>query len=115
MNDNHTPARDRIQIGSAILWASGCVLAALIIMQAGRLAPNPAYADMAASSSSGFSIVTSSNGQGPPSAPYENLYIIDNTEQVLYIYTIPNATSPGGSRLELLGGNYLPQLFRAAR
>ncbi len=115
MNTSQPPVRDRIQIGSAVLWASGCVLAALIIMQAGRLAPNPAYADMAASSSSGFSIVTSSNGQGPPTAPYENLYIIDNTEQVLYIYTIPNATSPGGSRLELLGGNYLPQLFRAAR
>ena len=105
----------RIRPAAAVLWASAFVIAAMLIMQAGRLAPNPAYAGMATSTSSGFSLVTSSDGQGPPQSPYELLYVIDSTDEVLYIYTIPNATNPASSRLELLGGGHLPTLFRAAR
>lgn len=99
----------------ATLWASAFIIGALLIMQAGRLSPNPAFAGMAASSNGGFSLVTSSDGNGPANAPYDMLYIIDNTSEVLYIYTIPNATSPKSSGLELLGGGSLPNLFRAGR
>jgi len=106
---------NRISPAAAVLWASAFVIAALLIMQAGRLSPNPAYAGMATSTMSGFTLVTSSDGQGPPEAPYELLYVIDNSDEVLYIYTIPNATNPQSSRLELLGGGHLPTLFKAAR
>jgi hypothetical protein len=110
-NTSHTENRT----SNVVLWASAFIITALILMQAGRLAPNPAYGGMAASSDGGFSLVTSSDGNGPADAPYDLLYIIDNAEEVLYIYTIPNATSSASSGLELLGGGSLPTLFRAAR
>ena len=100
---------------NVVLWMSAFIVTALLIIQAGNLSPNPAYAGMAASSDGGFSLVTSSDGNGPTDAPYDMLYVIDNAEEVLYIYTIPNATSPASSGLELLGGGSLPTLFKAAR
>ena len=113
MNQEHNERS--INPSAAILWASAFVIAAMLIMQAGKLAPNPAYAGMATSTDAGFTLVTSSDGQGPPDAPYDLLYVIDNSDEVLYIYTIPNATSSASSRLELLGGGHLPTLFNAAR
>jgi hypothetical protein len=114
VNQENTTSNS-IRPASAVLWASAFIIAALVIMQAGRLAPNPAFAGMATSTDAGFTLVTSSDGQGPPEAPYDLLYVIDNSDEVLYIYTIPNATSPAGSQLKLLGGGHLPTLFKAAR
>lgn len=113
MNQEHNATS--IRPGAAVLWASAFIISALLIMQAGQLAPNPAYAGMATSTDAGFTLVTSSDGQGPTDAPYDLLYIIDNSDEVLYIYTIPNATHTASSRLELLGGGHLPTLFKAAR
>ncbi|MCH2160343.1 MAG: hypothetical protein MK085_00570 [Phycisphaerales bacterium] len=112
-NEHHE--QPQIRIGSVVLWAVAFVLTALVIMQAGRLAPNPAYAGMATTTDQGFSLVTSSSGLGPKDAPYDLLYVIDNRQELLYIYTIPTASNQAASRLELLGGGSLPTLFNAAR
>ena len=98
-----------------VLWASAFVITALAVMQAGRLAPNPAYGNMAVSTDEGFSMVTSSSGQGPKERPYDLLYVIDSNEESLFIYWIENANPPATARLELKGGSYLPRLFQAAR
>ena len=114
MNNEQTQSSP-FRIGSIVLWAVAFVITALVIMQAGRLAPNPAYAGMATTTTDGFSLVTSSSGLGPKDAPYDLLYVIDNRQELLYIYNIPNASNASGSRLELLGGGFLPTLFNAAR
>ena len=63
----------------------------------------------------GFSMVTTSSGQGPQVERYDVLYIIDSAEESLFIYYIDNANSPATSRLDLKNGAYLPSLFNAAR
>ena len=98
-----------------ILWASAFVIAALAILQAGRLAPNPAFAGQAVSTDEGFSLVTSSSGTGPSDRPYDVLYVIDSSEETLFIYYIDNANSPATSKLELKNGAFFPTLFNAAR
>ena len=98
-----------------VLWASAFIIAALAVMQAGRLAPNPAYANMAVSTDEGFSMVTSSSGQGPADRPYDLLYVVDSNEETLFIYWIENANTPATARLQLKGGSFLPNLFQAAR
>ena len=91
------------------------IIAALAIMQAGRLAPNPAYAGQAVTTDEGFSMVTTSSGQGPQTERYDVLYVIDSAEESLFIYYIDNANSPATSRLDLKNGAFLPTLFNAAR
>ena len=100
---------------SPVLWASAFVIAALAIIQAGRLTPNPAYAGQAVTTDEGFSMVTTSSGQGPQNERYDVLYIIDSAEESLFIYYIDNANSPATSRLDLKNGAFLPNLFNAAR
>ena len=115
MQNNEQNTRQQFNLGSAVLWASSFLIMALVVMQAGRLAPNPAFAGMATTTSDGFSLVTSSSGVGPKGAPYDLLYVIDNSEELLYIYNIPAASNAAASRLQLLGGGSLPSLFNAAR
>ena len=100
---------------SPVLWASAFVITALAIMQAGRLSPNPAYAGQAVTTDEGFSMVTTSSGQGPQTERYDVLYIIDSAEESMFIYYIENANTPTTSRLDLKNGAYLPSLFNAAR
>ena len=100
---------------SPVLWASAFVIAALAILQAGRLNPNPAYAGQAVTTDEGFSMVTASSGQGPQSERYDVLYIIDSDEESMFIYYVDNANTPATSRLDLKNGAYLPNLFNAAR
>ncbi len=107
--------RQRHFNASPVLWASAFVIAAMAIMQAGRFAPNPAYAGMAVSTDEGFSMVASSSGRGPADRPYDLVYIIDSSEESLYIYWIENANTPATSRLQLRGGAFLPTLFTAGR
>lgn len=74
----------------AILWASAFVLAALVIMQAGRLPMNAAHADMTAERGS-YTLLTSGTGRGKDVDPYELLYVIDSREQIMLIYEVEDA------------------------
>jgi hypothetical protein len=105
----------RINRSSPVLWASAFIILAMAIAQAGRLAPNPAYASDAVTTGSGLSLLTTSSGSGPKEAPYDLLYVIDSQDELLYIYWVENANSPSTSKLSLVNGSYLPSLFQAAR
>ena len=93
------------------LWASTFVIAALIIVQAGRLPGNPAHADMTDRSGS-YTIMTADSGRGKDEDPYEVLYVIDNREQVLLVYEIEDVAT---RQIQLRDGGSLDQLFRIAR
>ena len=108
-------ARSAISPSAAILWASAFLIATLAIFQAGHLSPNPAFAGMATTTDEGFSLVTTSSGNGPKENPYEFLYVIDSSDESLLIYSIPNANNPSASKLVLMGGANLPRLFSAGR
>ncbi|MDZ4831548.1 MAG: hypothetical protein SGJ09_15280 [Phycisphaerae bacterium] len=97
---------------SAILWASAFVLAALVIVMAGRLPESPASAGMATTGTGGYTLVTASDGLGPTTQPFELLFVIDNQTQMLFVYTIENAAD---RRMLLRGGASLPNLFRTGR
>lgn len=105
----------RVNPSAAVLWASAFIVAALTITQAGRLAPNPAYAGDAITTGQGFSLLTASSGIGPKEAPYDLLYVIDSNDETLMIYWIENANTQQTSKLTLVNGSYLPTLFDAAR
>jgi hypothetical protein len=98
-----------------VLWASAFVILAMAIAQAGRLAPNPAYAGDAISTNSGLALLTASSGTGPKEAPYDLLYVIDSQDELLFVYWIENANTQATSKLSLVNGGYLPALFQAAR
>ncbi len=97
---------------AAVLWASAIIVAALILVTAGRLPENPAYANMATTGTGGFSLVTAPSGFGPADKPYEVLYVIDNTTQMLYVYSVDAATD---RRIVYRSGAALPSLFRSGR
>ncbi|MSR18975.1 MAG: hypothetical protein EXS00_07410 [Phycisphaerales bacterium] len=94
-----------------VLWASAFIIAALILVQAGRLGDQQAHAE-AVAGGSGFSMVTLTNGLGSSRA-YENVYVIDSHSESLYIYYIAALNDPLGLRLRNLSG--LPALFRQGR
>lgn len=97
---------------AAVLWASAVIVVALILTTAGRLPENPAYGGMATTGNAGFSMVTAPSGFGPSDKPYEILYVIDNTTQMLYVYAVEASTD---RRILLRSGASLPTLFRAGR
>jgi hypothetical protein len=101
----------RIDPGRAVLWASAFVLAALVIIQAGKLPGNPAYAEMGLESG-GFSLLTTNSGRGGTADPDELLYVIDSRDEVLLVYGIPDARQ---KQVVLRGGAYLPFWFQNAR
>jgi hypothetical protein len=105
----------RINRSNPVLWASAFVIFALAITQAGRLAPNPAYAGDAVTTRGGLSLLTASSGTGPKEAPYDLLYVVDSADELLYIYWVENANSQATSKLALVSGSSLPALFNAAR
>jgi hypothetical protein len=104
--------RPRISTRTVPLWASAFVLAGILLAIAGRLPENPAHAGMATTGIGGFTLVTDSSGEGPSNRPYEILYVLDNTTQTLFIYSIDRAAD---KRILLRDGRYLPSLFRTAR
>ena len=93
------------------LWASAFVLAAIVIMQAGKLPENEAYAGMA-SSRGDYVMVTLQSGEGGTDPPWEMLYVIDSRDQVLMVYQIEDARKGG---IILRDGGSLVNLFRAGR
>jgi hypothetical protein len=114
-DSNGAETRSTLSPSAAILWASAFLIATLAIFQAGHLSPNPAFAGMATTTDEGFSLVTTSSGNGPKENPYEFLYVIDSSDESLLIYSIPNANNPSASKLVLMGGANLPRLFSAGR
>jgi hypothetical protein len=100
-----------MKLSHAILTASAVAIGALAIVEAGRMQP-PAFADTASLGAGGFTLITSSTGQGPDEAPYETLYVLDNRGEMLLVYGIDAANN---RRLALRAGASLPALFRAAR
>jgi hypothetical protein len=101
-----------MRTSAAILWASAFLLAAIVLLVAGRLPQNPAYAEMSTTGLGGFTLVTAPSGFGPSDKPYEILYVIDNQSQMFYVYGVETATD---RRILLRGGASLPVLFRAGR
>ncbi len=93
------------------LWASAFVIAALTVIQAGRLPGSAAHANMV-SEFGDFTILTAPTGQGPDDRPYEALWVIDNREQVLIVYDLEDAQR---GTLIVRGGGSLRNLFVQAR
>lgn len=100
-----------MKTSSAILATTAFAITALAIVEAGRLHPQ-ASADTASTGLGGFSVITSSVGQGPDESPYETVYVLDSRGEMLLVYGIDNVAD---RRLILRAGASLPALFRAAR
>jgi hypothetical protein len=93
------------------LWASAFVLAALVIMQAGRLTGPQAHADMAASSDT-LSMVTAYAGTGGKAQANELLFMIDHRAGTFLVYEVEDARQ---KRVILRDGGSLSALFNTAR
>ena len=61
---------ERYNPSAAALWASAFVILALIIVQAGKLPGNQAFGDMA-TTSHGYTLLTTNSGRGPDESPYQ--------------------------------------------
>jgi len=113
--DRMTASDDRRWPGAGvILGATAFILAALTIVQAGRMPLNAAYAGAANTGQHGTSVITQNTGLGPSDRPYEALYVIDARGEMLFIYYVENANS-GEKALLLRQAIPLPELFRKAR
>lgn len=95
----------------AALWASAFVIAALVILQAGRLPQNAAYGEMATNRDA-YCVLTTNSGLGGDVDPDELLYVIDTREQILMVYQIEDARA---GRIWLRDGGSLVNLFNTAR
>lgn len=102
---------ERINTSSAALWASAFVIMALIIMQAGKLPGNAAYAEMATGSGS-YTLITTNSGRGGDADPDELLYVLDSRDQVLLVYEVEDARN---NQIFLRDGGSLINLFNSAR
>ena len=96
----------------AMLLVSAFMLAAMVIFQAGRIPARSAHAGDAVTGAEGYTVLTVSSGFGKDSRPYEFCYVIDNHDEMLYVYEIPQASD---KRVVLRYGNQLPGLFAQAR
>ncbi len=98
-------------VSAGALWASAFVLAGMTILQAGRLASNPAFAEMAVQHND-YTLMTTDSGRGGDENPWELLFVIDARDQVLMVYEIEDARR---QQMFLRGGGPLPALFARAR
>jgi hypothetical protein len=95
---------------AAVLWASAFVIAALTILQAGRLPGRSAHAEATANVGH-FSLVTARSGLGRDEKPNEVLFVADSHSGVLLVYEIQNVQQG----IFLRDGGPLENLFRGAR
>jgi len=102
---------ERINLSASVLWASVFVIIAMIIVQAGKLPGNAAYAAMATGAGS-YTVLTTNSGKGGDADPNELLYVIDSTAQVLLVYEIEDSRS---GNIFLRDGGSLVNLFNSAR
>ncbi len=101
----------KINSSAAVLWASAFVIAAMIIVQAGRLPGQAAQAEMTATRAD-YSVMTTNSGRGGDQDPDELLYVIDNRDQVLLVYEIEDVRR---RQVVLRDGWLLPFQFASAR
>ena len=94
------------------LWASAFVIAALVLVEAGRSPSSEAQAGQAVTGGTGFSMVTAKSGADAEGQVQEVLYLIDGRDEILYVYEIP---SPTDRRIVFRAGVHLPTLFNAGR
>lgn len=92
---------------AAVLWASAFIIAALVIVQAGRMQSNPAHAEMAIHYDD-FTLLTTRYGSGDN----KMLYVMNSRDQVLLVYEIEDAQR---NLLTLRDGGSIDNLFRVAR
>jgi hypothetical protein len=95
------------------LWASAFVLAGMLVMSAGRIAPQAGAGSPAAVAAGGMQVMTLTNGDGSSTQFNESVYVLDNFSETLFVYTIENATDKRG--LILRTAEPLQQVFRNAR
>ena len=95
----------------ATLWASAFIVAALLIMQAGRLASNPAYAEMTTTRGD-FTLMTTDSGRGGDQNPWELLFVINSRDQALLVYEVESVRN---RQIVLRDGGSLVNLFRRGR
>jgi hypothetical protein len=79
----------RVDRSRGALWASAFVIAALVVVQAGRFTGTTAHAEMASQRDS-FTVLTCSTGRGGEQ-PDELLYVLDARNQALLVYEIEDA------------------------
>ena len=91
------------RVSQAALWASACVIAALIIVQAGRMGETPARADLVSSVGGMTALTFESQSE-------DLLAVIDGRSESLFVYKVENKNS-----LDLLRSYSLPTLFSEAR
>jgi hypothetical protein len=108
---NTQDQRATINPAAAVLWASAFVIAAIIIMQAGRLPGNMAHAEVVADRAS-YTLMTADSGRGGDTEPDELLYIIDSREQVMLVYEVEDARK---KTITFRDGHSLDSLFQRAR
>jgi hypothetical protein len=108
---SHTNSNTTVNPSAAVLWASAFIIAAMVIMQAGRLQGNAAFAEMQADRQS-YTLMTADSGRGGDIEPNEILCIIDSREQILLVYEVEDARQ----RQVYLRDRYsLDELFTRAR
>lgn len=113
-NESTRPASDGSATARIVLVATAIMLAALTIIQAGRIDVNAAHAGTANAGPQGSSMVTIDSGLGPKDRPYETLWVLDGRGEMLFVYYIENANA-GEKSLLLRQVISLPDLFRKAR
>ena len=105
-------SQNSIHVPAAILWSSAFLLAALVIMQAGKLPMHAAWASGSASGAGDYTLLAADRGTGGDVEPDEVIFVIDNRDQVLLVYDIDNVAD---RRVVLRDGGPLDTLFRNAR
>jgi hypothetical protein len=108
--NNHSNA-PTVNLSHAGLWASAFVILALVIVQAGRLPGNAAYAHMVADRGE-YTLMTADSGKGGDSEPDEILCVIDSREQILLVYEVEDARR---GIVTIRDGYPLNDLFTRAR
>lgn len=105
--------------GDAVLWASAAVIAAMLILQAGRLTepsvlpgPTPDAAMSSAMMGDGFAVVAGRSGRGDDADPTEVVWVLDSRSEALMVYEIADARR---GDIIFRGGSDLRVLFQSAR
>lgn len=99
---------NNIKPAAAVLWASAFFLAAMVIIQAGKLPGNPAYAEMGVSHG-GYTLMTINSGRGGDTDPDELLLVLDSRSETLLIYEVEDAQK---EQIFLRDGGNLRGLFQ---
>jgi hypothetical protein len=110
VNSSSSSTVTAIHPGRAALWASAFVLAALVVLQAGKLPGNPAYAE-GVSNGTNYTLFTVDSGRGGgDEGPDQVVVVIDNRNATLMAYVADRRTNA----INLLDGGSLDVYFRNA-